>query len=57
MPVFFHTKGVGWGGRREAQEGGEYVHIWLIHVILQHKITKHCKAIILQLKNKLKIYS
>ena len=57
MPVFFHTKGVGWGGRREAQEGGEYVHIWLIHVILQHKITKHCKAIILQIKNKLKMYS
>ena len=54
MQVFFHTKGVGWGGRREAQVGGKYVYTWLIHVIVQHKIIQYCKVIILQLKYKLK---
>ena len=32
----------------EAQEGGDmgiYVYIQLIHFVLQHKLTKHCKAI------------
>lgn len=50
MQVFFHTKGAGWGGRREAQEGRKYVYTWLIHVIVQHKIIQYCKTIILQLK-------
>ena len=31
-----------------------YVHLWLIHVDIWQKATKFCKAIILQLKNKLK---
>ena len=31
---------------------GIYVYISLIHFIVQQKLTQHCKAIILQLKNK-----
>ena len=31
-----------------------YVYLWLIHVAIWQKTTKFCKAIILQLKNKLK---
>ena len=31
---------------------GTYVYLWLIHVDVWQKITKFCKAIILQLKNK-----
>ena len=31
-----------------------YVHLWLMHVKVWQKITKFCKAIILQLKNKFK---
>ena len=43
----------GWGGEggREAEEGGDmeiYVYILLIHFALQQKLTKYCKAIILQ---------
>ena len=43
----------GWDreGGREAQEGedmGLYVYIQLIHVVIQQKLTQHCKAIILQ---------
>ena len=44
---------VGWeevGGGREVQEGGAYVHLWLIHVDEWQKSNQHCKAIILQLK-------
>ena len=33
---------------------GTYVYLWLIHVDIWQKTTKFCKAIILQLKNKLK---
>ena len=29
-----------------------YVYLWLIHVDVWQKLTKHCKAIILQLKVK-----
>ena len=35
------------GGRRKRE--GIYVYLWLIHIVWQ-KPTKHCKAIILQLK-------
>ena len=43
----------GWDreGRRETQEGGDmgiYVCIWLIHFVVQQKLTQHCKAIVLQ---------
>ena len=41
-----HTKPAG-GGGREAQEGGTYVSLWLIHVVVWQKPTQHCKAIIL----------
>ena len=46
----------GWdgGGWREAQEG-ICVYLWLIHVVLCQKPTRHYKAIILQLKINLKI--
>ena len=35
---------------REVQEGGMYVYLWLIHIVVWQKPTQHCKAIILQLK-------
>ena len=43
----------GWDreGGREAQEGGDmgiYVYMWLIHFVVQQKLTQQCKAIILQ---------
>ena len=40
----------GWG---EAQERGDIWYLELTHVT-QQKLTRHCKAIILQFKNKLK---
>ena len=36
-------------GRREAQEGGIYVYIWLIHIGLTEN-NKFCKAMMLQFK-------
>ena len=44
-------------GGREAQEGedmGIYVCIWLIHFVVQQKLTQYCKAIILQKRFKKK---
>ena len=39
--------GVGWeGGSKE----GLYIYLWPIHVIVQQKLIRYCKAIILQLK-------
>ena len=47
--------GMGEGGRRETQERGTYVYLWLIHVDVWQKPTKFCKANIFQLKiNKFK---
>ena len=40
------------GGRCKREE--TYVYLWLIHVDVWKKPTQYCKAIILQLKNKLK---
>ena len=45
----------GWGGEggRETQEGGDMgirVYVWLIHFVIQQKLTHHCRAIILQLR-------
>ena len=40
--------GVEGGGRFKRE--GTYVYLWLIHVGIWQKITKFCKAIILQLK-------
>ena len=43
--------GIGWeGGRREAQDEGIHVHLWLIHVDIWQKPSQFCKVIILQLK-------
>ena len=43
------------GGRREAQEGGSGVCLWLIYVDVWQKPTQYGTAIIFQLKiNKLK---
>ena len=33
---------------REVQKGGDYVYLWLIHVEIEQKTTKFCKAIILK---------
>ena len=43
----------GWAreGGRETQEGGDmgiYVYMWLIHFVVQQKLTQYCKAVILQ---------
>ena len=40
------------GGRFKRE--GMYVYLWLIHVDIWQKPTKFCKAIIYQLKHKLK---
>ena len=39
-------------GRSEGriQDGGTYVHLWLIHVIVWQKPLQYCKVISLQLK-------
>ena len=44
--------GVGgsWGGRLNRE--GKCVYLQLIYFIVQQRLTQHCKAIILQLKNK-----
>ena len=49
-------RGLGWGGRWEgvSKGRGHYVYLWLIHAELWQKTAKFCKAIMLQLKNKLK---
>ena len=42
---------LGWGGgRSEAPEGGIYIYLELIHIVVQQKLTQHGKAIILQLQ-------
>ena len=46
-----HLEGWDSEGGRETQEGGDmgiYVYVWLIHFVIQWKLTHHCKAIILQ---------
>ena len=46
-----HLEGWDREGGREMQEGGDmgiYVHIQLIHVVVQQQLTHHCEAIILQ---------
>lgn len=40
-------------GGRPTREGTS-AYLELIHVVVQHKLTQHGKAILLQLKNKLK---
>ena len=44
----------GEGDGRKVQREGIYVYLWLIHLEVWQKTTKFCKAIILQLKKKLK---
>ena len=46
--AFDDLEGLGQDGR-EIQDGGD-VYVWLMHVLIWQKPTKHCKAIILQLK-------
>ena len=46
-----HLEGWDREGGREAQEGGDmgiYVYVYLIHFVIQQKLTHHCQAIILQ---------
>ena len=40
------------GGRLEKE--GIYIYLWLIHVVVQQKLTQHYKAIILQFKKNTK---
>ena len=43
----------GWGGeggRRGVQDGGTYIHPWLIHMDVWQKPPQYCKVISLQLK-------
>ena len=43
----------GWdrgGMGRTSQREGIYVHVELIHAVIQQRLTQHCKALILQLK-------
>ena len=47
-----HLEGWGGGGGRRFRREGKYVYRWLIDFIVQQKLTQHCKAIILQFKNK-----
>ena len=47
----------GVGGRREIQEGGDILYLWLIHVDVWQRLTQYCKAIILQLKVNFKKFS
>ena len=46
--IILETESLGVMFKRE----GTYVYLWLIHVGIWQKITKFCKSIILQLKNK-----
>ena len=41
-------------GKRLVQEGGAYVHLWLIHVDVWQKSNQYCKAIIFQFKKNFK---
>ena len=43
----------GWdGGGREATEKRTHVYIQVSHIVIQQKLTQHCKTIIFQLKKK-----
>ena len=46
---------MGWEVGGWFKSDGTYVYLWLIHADVWQKPAKFCKAIILQLKNKLKI--
>ena len=40
---------VGWRvAVRKSERAGMFVYTWLIHFVVQQKLTQHCKAIILQ---------
>ena len=42
----------GQGGTEVHDMGGIYVYTWLIHFIVQQKITQYCRATVLQLEKK-----
>ena len=44
----------GMSGGREAPEG-IYVYVWLIHFVVQQKLTGHCELTIPQFKDKVQI--
>ena len=52
--VMTQMGGMGDGGGRSKREGIQ-VYIQLIHFIVQKKLTQHCKAIILPIKNKMSV--
>ena len=45
---------MGWGVGRRAKREGIYGYLWLIYADVTQKPTQYCKAVILQIKNKLK---
>ena len=56
LSVLWWSRGVGRGlgePGMKAQEGRIDAYLWLIHVVVSQKLTQLCKAIILQLSNKL----
>ena len=42
------------GARRQVQERGTYIYLWLIHVDIWQKPAQHCKRNYPPIKNKLK---
>ena len=49
--LYDHLEGLDREGGREAQEGGDmgiYACLWLIHFVVQQKLTQYCEATILQ---------
>ena len=42
------------GVRGKLSREGIYADTWLIHIVVQQKLTQHCKAIIFQLKKELR---
>ena len=49
LGLFDNLQGLdGVGGGKDAQEGEEYIYLWLIHVDVSQKPTQYYKAIILQ---------
>ena len=54
--LMLHDNLEGWEMERggKLRREGIYEQLWLVHAVVWQKPIKHCKAIFLQLKNKLK---
>ena len=56
LVALWWPRGVGWGWGERLKREGMHIYLELIH-IAQQRLTKHCKAVILQLKTKFKKFS